>query len=65
MPKHRDSGQSTDAENSRAPLKVSRDASNKVKSSNLGSFDALAESDRTGVHPSGADQTFQKVPAGI
>ncbi len=55
--------QHTDAENSKAPLSVSKPGDDN-KSSSLGSFKSLAEAPRTGIHPKSADQTFQKVPAG-
>ena len=56
--------QSTDAENSRSLPKVSGAGGDKVKGASLGKFSGLAV-DQSDLKPPAADQTFQKVPAGI
>ncbi len=64
MPQH-PHPQSTDTENNRPLLPVKNPGGGEVKSVSLGSFDDLAESSRTGVHPKEADQTTADVPAEI
>lgn len=56
-------GQSTDAENSKSPLSVSKPGDD-LKSSKLGSVPTLA-TDQSDLKHVAADQTFQQVPAGI
>ncbi len=57
-------GQSTDAENSKALPSVKAAGGDAVTKSTLGSLPALgAHADKFAVNK--ADQTFQKVPAGI